>query len=123
MENMMSSSSNQETIVKLMPIAEALAKKYSKMYRGYHRVGYDELLAEAYLSLAEAVSKFKVGYATKVETWAYTSVSQALRRYRDRNASLVTYPDNARGRQALRDMPEVLTEIKGWHLTDETESV
>lgn len=114
------------TTVELMPMAKALARKFSKRYGSYgtpmggqSNVAYNDFLGEAYLSLSEAVASFDAGKGAKIGSWAYTSISQALRRYKDRNASLVSYPDNATGRLALRETPEVLTEVKEWHLSSE----
>lgn len=101
-----------DDILRLMPMAQALAYRYSK------GGDLDEYRAVANLSLCEAVSTFDASRGAKIDSWAYTRLCVALRLHRQRSKSILSYPDTAKGRQSVVTEDQMV-EIKEHHLNSE----
>jgi len=103
-------------ILRLMPMASALAYRYSKGHN------LEEYRAVANLSLCEAVSSFDATKGAKIDSWAYTRLCVALRLHRQKAKSLLSYPDTAKGRESVVEADQMV-EIKEWHLSSEDFSI
>lgn len=103
---------SQADILRLTPMANALAYKFS---RGNN---LEEYRSVASLALCEAVSSFDATRGAKVDSWAYTRLCVALRLHRQRARSILSYPDTAKGRASVVEDDQVV-EIKEWHLNSE----